>query len=79
MNMREAFEAEYSKGDFGLAGCDLSKHEDGSYVNDATFSAFFWFSKGLAAQAQQEETKQRTCPENVSRISPVVALATPAP
>lgn len=54
MNEREAFEAEYSKGGFGIAGCDLSKHADGSYINDDAFSAFFWFKAGLASQAQQE-------------------------
>lgn len=62
MNEREAFEAEYSKGDFGIAGCDLSKHADGSYINDDAFSAFFWFKAGLAranvneqSQAQQSQ------------------------
>lgn len=66
MKEREAFEAEYSKGDFGISGCDLSKHADGSYINDDAFSAFFWFKAGLAhanvneqSQAQQPSEDQR--------------------
>lgn len=77
MNEREAFEAEYSKGDFGIAGCDLSKHADGSYINDDAFSAFFWFKAGLARANvnEQSQAQQNHIGDSNKLVKAVNALA----
>lgn len=57
MSEIEAFEAEYSKCDFGIEGRNFKKNPDGSYESQQTYTAFHWFKKGsaLASQAQQPE------------------------
>ena len=56
---REAFEAEYSKCDFGIEGHNFKKNPDGSYESQQTYTAFHWFKKGaaIASQAQQKTLK----------------------
>ncbi len=49
--IRELFEARYSNLDRGITGHDFSTHQDGSYVNDDTSTAFSWFKEGAALSA----------------------------
>ena len=56
-DMQKAFEDQKFKV-FSPFKCDISKNEDGNYVDDTTIFAFAWFCRGIASQAQQTESKQ---------------------
>ena len=55
-DMQKAFEDQKFKV-FSPFKCDISKNEDGNYVDDTTIFAFAWFCRGIASQAQQTESK----------------------
>jgi len=57
MNNREAMQKAFEGQKFKVFSpfkCDISKNEDGNYVDDETIFAFAWFCRGIASQAQQE-------------------------
>ena len=55
-DMQKSFEGQKFKV-FSPFKCDISKNEDGNYVDDTTIFAFAWFCRGIASQAQQTESK----------------------
>ena len=57
-DMQKSFEGQKFKV-FSPFKCDISKNEDGNYVDDTTIFAFAWFCRGIASQAQQDDI----CPE----------------
>ena len=59
-DMQKSFEGQKFKV-FSPFKCDISKNEDGNYVDDTTIFAFAWFCRGIASQAQQEPVKCDTC------------------
>ena len=55
-DMQKSFEGQKFKV-FSPFKCDISKNEDGNYVDDTTIFAFAWFCRGIASQAQQTESQ----------------------
>ena len=56
-DMQKSFEGQKFKV-FSPFKCDISKNEDGNYVDDTTIFAFAWFCRGIASQAQQTESQK---------------------
>ena len=57
MNNREAMQKAFEGQKFKVFSpfkCDISKNENGDYVEDETIFAFAWFCRGIASQAQLE-------------------------
>lgn len=75
--MQEAFEGQKFKV-FSAFKCDITKNEDGNYVQDETIFAFAWFCRGLASQAQQPTNEDQRAKLAVNMIKYLGATKTQA-
>jgi hypothetical protein len=66
-DMQKSFEGQKFKV-FSPFKCDISKNEDGNYVDDTTIFAFAWFCRGIASQAQREPMKLFAYMEDVEDL-----------